>query len=76
MSGTGAGPPFRPPPNLVESASSDYLYEIEFRPDDLASRARRLGLTTFFQISISLTWLRDRPGLTPTGKKCPCRKEQ
>ena len=35
--------------NLVESLSSDYLYAIEFRLDDLASRALRVGLTTFFQ---------------------------
>jgi cold shock protein len=31
------------PPSLVESASPDYLYPIEFRPDDLASRARAAG---------------------------------
>ena len=51
----------------MESVSSDYFYAIEFGPDDLASRALRVGLTTFFQ-TLDLTWPRDRAaGLT--GKK-------
>jgi cold shock protein len=35
--------------NLVENVGADYFHAIEFRPDDLASRALRVGLTTFFQ---------------------------
>jgi hypothetical protein len=37
------------PLNLVENVDTVYLYAIEFRPDDLASRAVRVGLTIFFQ---------------------------
>jgi CspA family cold shock protein len=56
----------------VGTACTDYLYAIEFRPDDLASRALRAGLTTFFQNLDLYTWLRGSggPALTPTGKKC------
>jgi CspA family cold shock protein len=37
----------------------DYLYPIEFRPNDLALRLS-VGLTTFFQMSITVRRLRDR----------------
>ena len=53
----------------MESVSSDYLYAIEFRPDDLASRALRVGLMTFFQ-NLDLSGCAiERPALMPTGKK-------
>jgi hypothetical protein len=37
------------PLSLVENVYTDYFHAIEFRPDDLASRALRVGLTIFFQ---------------------------
>jgi cold shock protein len=62
--------PRRRPLNLVESVSSDYLYAIEFRPDDLASRAtcRTDDLLPKFDLS-SPGCAIERPALTPTGKK-------
>ena len=61
---------FRQPLSLVENVFTDYFHAIEFRPDDLASRALRVGLTTFFQ-NLDLSHLAariERPALT--GKKC------
>ena len=49
------------PPDLVEIVSSDYLYAIEFRPDDLASRAHTRRTDDLLPKSRSLS---------PTGKKC------
>ena len=57
-------PPFFVRPlSLVESVFTDYFPAIEFRPDDLASRALRVGLTTFFQnLDLYHTWLRGSSG--------------
>ena len=55
----------------MEGVSSGYFYAIEFRPDDLASRAIRVGLPIFFQNLdlISPGCAIERPALTSIGKK-------
>ena len=49
-------------PALLRTSTPIIFHAIEFRPDDLASRALRVGLTTFFQ-NLDLS----SPSL---GKKC------
>ena len=59
------------PLNLVKNVHTDYFYAIEFRPDDLASRAtRRTDDLLPKSRSLSPSCAIERPGLTPTGKKC------
>ena len=55
----------------MKTVYSDYLYTIEFRPDDLASRAVRVGLTIFFQ-NLDLSHLAARS----SGRLLRYRKER
>ena len=67
--GAAFGPPLRSATEPCGERLLRLLYAIEFRPDDLASRALRVGLPTFFQ-NLDLSGCAiERPALMPTGKK-------